>query len=54
LSTVERYDELRNEWIFVGSMNYPRCTFSAVASIDFQNIYVFGGFDNGPLKSVEK
>ena len=54
LSTVERYDETQNEWVFVSSMNYPRCTFSAVASSDYQNIYVFGGFDNGPLNTAER
>jgi len=35
-------------------MNYPRCTLSAVTSNDFRNIYVLGGFDNGPLKTVER
>jgi Kelch motif. len=54
LSTVERYDEQTNEWVFVSPMNYARCTLSAVSSGDFQHIYVFGGFDNGPLKTVEK
>lgn len=54
LCTVERYDETLNEWTFVSSMNYARCTFSAVASSDYQNIYVFGGFDNGPLNTAER
>ena len=35
-------------------MSTARCTLSAVASPDFQNIYVLGGFDNVPLNSVEK
>jgi hypothetical protein len=35
-------------------MNFNRCTLSAVASLDNQNIYVMGGFDNGPLNTVEK
>ena len=34
-------------------MNYARCTLSAIATLD-QNIYVLGGFDNGPLNTVEK
>jgi N-acetylneuraminic acid mutarotase len=54
LSTVERYDDVNNEWVFISSMNYPRCTLSAVSSGDCHNIYVFGGFDNGPLNSVER
>jgi len=54
LSTVEKYEESTNEWVFVASMNYPRCTLSAVISSDLRNIFVMGGFDNGPLKTVEK
>jgi len=54
LSTVEKYEESTNEWVFVASMNYPRCTLSAVISNDYRNIFVMGGFDNGPLKTVEK
>ena len=45
---------MKNEWILIASMNSPRCTLSAVASPDFQYIYVMGGFDNVPLNSVEK
>ena len=54
LSTVERYDDSLNEWVFVSSMNYPRCTLSAVSTGDCHHIYAFGGFDNGPLNSVER
>jgi len=54
LSSVEKYEESTNEWVFVSSMNYPRCTLSAVTSSDFRNIFVMGGFDNGPLKTVER
>jgi adenine deaminase len=54
LNTVERFDETKNEWAFIGSMNYARCTSATVVTNDFHNIYVFGGFDNVPLKSVEK
>lgn len=35
-------------------MNYSRCTLSSIATPDSQHIYVFGGFDNGPLSSVER
>lgn len=35
LSSVEKYDDSTNEWVFVSSMNYPRCTLSAVSSGDF-------------------
>ncbi|KAL4442810.1 hypothetical protein ABPG74_010699 [Tetrahymena malaccensis] len=54
LSTVEKYDESLNQWIFISSMNFPRCTLSAVTSKDNQFIYVLGGFDNGPLDTVER
>eukprot|EP01016_Furgasonia_blochmanni_P007315 TRINITY_DN12935_c0_g1_i1.p1 TRINITY_DN12935_c0_g1~~TRINITY_DN12935_c0_g1_i1.p1 ORF type:complete len:282 (-),score=50.23 TRINITY_DN12935_c0_g1_i1:373-1158(-) len=54
LCTVERFDESKNEWSYVGSMNYARCTFAAVTSPDGQHIYAIGGFDNGPLQSVER
>ena len=35
-------------------LNQPRCTLSAVATPDNLFIYVFGGFDNGPLDDVER
>jgi len=54
LSSIEKYDEAKNEWTFISSMNYARCTLSAIATPDCQNIYVIGGFDNGPLNTVEK
>ena len=54
LSSVEKYEESTNEWVYVSSMNYPRCTLSAVISNDLRNIFVLGGFDNGPLKTVER
>lgn len=54
LRSVERYDETLNEWVFVASMNYPRCTFAAITSPDNHSIYVFGGFNDGPLNTVER
>ena len=38
----------------MSSMRNSRCTLAAIASPDFQNIYVMGGFDNVPLNSMEK
>lgn len=35
-------------------MGQSRCTHSAVAIFDSQEIYVFGGFDYIPLDSVER
>lgn len=52
LNSVEKYDDGR--WILIEAMNNPRCTLSAVTTPDNQYIYVFGGFDNGPINSVEK
>ncbi len=40
--------------MYVESMKQPRCTHSAVASPEFNAIYVIGGFDEGPLDMVEK
>jgi hypothetical protein len=31
----------------------PRSTHSAVATSDYQYIFVFGGFHNNPLKTIE-
>ncbi|KAM3139361.1 hypothetical protein pb186bvf_008581 [Paramecium bursaria] len=52
LNSVEKYDDGR--WILIQPMLHPRCTLSAIATPDNQFIYVFGGFDNAPLDSVEK
>jgi len=54
LNTVEKYDDTTNTWMFIGSLNYPRCRMSAVVSSDLRNIYVFGGYNNGALNSVER
>ena len=54
LANFSRYDDTKNEWAFVSSMNYARCTLSAIATPDCQSIYVMGGFDNGPLNTVER
>ncbi|EGR31203.1 kelch-like 12, putative [Ichthyophthirius multifiliis] len=54
LCSVEKYDESLNQWSYISNMNNPRCTLSAVISQDNQYIYVFGGFDNVPLNSVER
>ncbi|KAL4445683.1 hypothetical protein ABPG74_006234 [Tetrahymena malaccensis] len=54
INSVEKYDEQLDRWTYVSSMRYSRCTSSAVVSQNNQHIYVFGGFDNGPLDSVER
>eukprot|EP01017_Pseudomicrothorax_dubius_P000880 TRINITY_DN0_c2860_g1_i1.p1 TRINITY_DN0_c2860_g1~~TRINITY_DN0_c2860_g1_i1.p1 ORF type:complete len:105 (+),score=8.82 TRINITY_DN0_c2860_g1_i1:2-316(+) len=54
LCTVERFDEGTNAWVYINSMNYSRCTHSAINSPDSHHIYVLGGFDNGPLNCVER
>ena len=53
LNTVERYDEEKDQWVVVAPLNHARCTLAAVATPDLQAVYVFGGFDGGPLSSVE-
>ena len=35
-------------------MNQTRFTHTAIVTNDYQFIYVYGGFQNQPLKSVEK
>lgn len=54
LKEVERYDDQLDKWVSVPSLKNPRCTLSAVATPDNSHIYVFGGFDNGPLSEVER
>lgn len=54
INFIFRYEESVNQWVFISSMNIGRCTFSAVVSEDNAYIYVIGGFDNGPLSSVER
>ncbi|EAS03065.2 kelch motif protein (macronuclear) [Tetrahymena thermophila SB210] len=54
INSVEKYDEQLDRWTYVSSMRYSRCTSSAIVSQNNQHIYVLGGFDNGPLDSVER
>lgn len=54
LRSVEKYDEYSNTWTMVADMREARCTHSAVAIFETQEILVFGGFDISPLASVEK
>jgi influenza virus NS1A-binding protein len=35
LSSMEKYDEERKEWITMSSMNMARCTLAAVPSPDY-------------------
>ena len=54
LGVVERYDEEQDKWIVISSLICPRCTFAAATSFDKQSIYVFGGFNNGPIDLAER
>lgn len=45
LATIERYDLITETWSPVKPMNVARCTLSAVASSDYQYIYVLGGYN---------
>lgn len=57
LSSVEKLDmgsQIGSKWAFVEPMKRARCTAAAAPSPDHQFIYVFGGFDNQPLKQIEK
>ena len=38
----------------MSNMNISRCTLSAIASPDYEYIYVMGGFNGQPLDSVER
>ncbi len=54
LNSVERYDEGAKRWVQISSMSHARCTHAVVAAQDSQTLFVFGGFDNRALGSVEK
>jgi len=34
LNSMEKYDPITDKWTFSSSMNFPRCTLSAVSSND--------------------
>ena len=53
LNTVEKYNIQKNEWTFVQSLNQPRCTMACVSSLNYNSIYVMGGYNGSPLSSVE-
>jgi influenza virus NS1A-binding protein len=54
ICTVERYSIPDNRWEVISVLNSPKCTMSAAASPDFQNIFVIGGFNGQQLNSIEK
>jgi len=54
LSSVERFDIRMNKWVEMTSMNYARCTLSAVTSPDYQYIYAMGGFNGAGMQIVER
>ncbi|CDW82034.1 kelch motif family protein [Stylonychia lemnae] len=54
LNAIYRFDEQRNQWILMNSMNNERCTISAIPSPDYQYIYVLGGFNGKPMNVVER
>ncbi len=54
LGTVERYDSTKDKWVSMPSMNKPKCTMSAVSTIDCRYIYVMGGYDGSALNLVER
>ncbi len=54
LKSVEKYDIPLKKWKLIHDMNFARCFASAVASSDFQYIYIMGGYDGKPLNTVER
>ena len=54
LSSVERFDEERGEWMLTAPMGRRRCTLGAVSSSDCRYIYALGGFDGAAMASVER
>ncbi len=54
LSSCERYDVEKDEWIFVDSLKKQKCAFAAT-SVANKYIYVFGGFDGRErLNTIER
>ena len=53
LSSVEFYEENMDKWYIVSFMNISRCLHTAILNPDKTGIYVFGGFNEKPLCSVE-
>lgn len=53
LSSVEFYEENMDKWFIISFMNVSRCLHTAVLNSDKTGIYVFGGFNEKPLCSVE-
>lgn len=45
ISSVERFDISTGVWVQVSNLTSPKCTMSAVSSLNFQSIYVIGGFN---------
>lgn len=45
ISSVERYDIIEDKWTMVADLNSPKCTMTAIASPDYQSIFVIGGFN---------
>jgi N-acetylneuraminic acid mutarotase len=54
ISSVERYDIMEDKWTLISQLTTPKCTMSAVASPDYQSIYVVGGFDGHQLNDIER
>ena len=54
LTSVERFDEGKNEWTLVSEMSIGKCAMSAVVTSDCQFIYVFGGYNGAALGEVER
>lgn len=54
LREVELFDFTTGRWVAVSSLRRARFAHTAVASGDMQEITVCGGFNEGPMKSVEK
>lgn len=48
-----RYNTKLNKWDFVASMKSGRCMVQAIVSECRNGIYVMGGFNNQPVKTIE-
>ena len=54
ISSVERYDIIEDNWTMVSDLTSPKCTMTAIASPDYQSIFVIGGFNGQQLNEIER
>ena len=54
ISCVERYNIIADVWEQICDLGSPKCTMSAVPSLDFNSFFVVGGFNGIQLNEIEQ